>query len=109
MNTKTTTIIACLILTTTGCATKMYGKQAELTSLEKNTLNCREIQLEVAKVNGFKDYVHKESKFDWKDAAAIFGDLYIGNYMEKKSALKSADARLAQLTQLSEKNQCSAT
>jgi hypothetical protein len=100
----TTALLA--VLMTSGCATKMYGKQGEVTRFEKETMTCREADLEIAKVEGFKAYVHQESKFSWRDAAAVFGDLYIGNYLEKKSALKSADKRLEQLKTIKTQKQC---
>jgi hypothetical protein len=97
---------ALLLLAVSGCATKMYGKQSALTNFEKNTLTCRELDIETAKVNGFIAYVNQESKFSFRDAAAIVGDLYIGNYMEKKSALESANARLAELQAQSSAKSC---
>ena len=33
-----------------GCATKTYGRQGTLTNYEKDSMSCREIDLEIAKV-----------------------------------------------------------
>ena len=98
-----------VILSIQGCATKIYGRQGTLTSYEKETLTCREIGLEAAKVRGFIDYINKESEFSGRDVLAILGDLGIGNNLEKSAALESANKRLEQLRDLSDAKKCSAT
>lgn len=80
-----------------GCATKNYGRQGELTSYERDTMSCREIDLEEAKVHGFLNHVSKESEFDGRSVLSFLGDFGIGNLMERSSAVDSATARLAQL------------
>lgn len=62
-----------------GCATKTSGRQGTLTSYEKDSMTCREIDLELAKTRGFVDYVNKESEFSGRDVLAIMGDFGIGN------------------------------
>ncbi|MEJ1959687.1 MAG: hypothetical protein WDM70_09950 [Nitrosomonadales bacterium] len=57
-------------------------------------MNCREIDLETAKVNGFIDQVNKESEFSGRDVLAILGDFGIGNNLEKSTALESANKRI---------------
>lgn len=89
-----------------GCATKNYGKQGILTHYEKEVMTCREIDLESAKVRGFIDYVKKESELSGRDVLAFFGDLTIGNNLEKSAALDSADKRLDQLRELREAKKC---
>ena len=74
--------------TVQGCATKTYGRQGALSSYEKDTLTCREIALESAKVSGFVEHVNKESEFSGRDVLAIMGDFGIGNSLEKSSALE---------------------
>ena len=89
--------IALLVLTIQGCATKTYGRQGTLSSFEKDTMTCREIDLEAAKVRGFIDQVNKESEFSGRDVLAILGDFGIGNNMEKSAAIESANKRIDQL------------
>ena len=91
-----------------GCATKTYGRQGTLTSYEKDTMTCREIDLDIAKTRGFIDLVNKEGEFSGKDVLAILGDFGIGNAMEKSAALKSANARVASLGELRSSKQCPA-
>lgn len=95
-------------LALTGCATKHYGRQGELTSYEKETMTCREIALENAKVMGFLDHVEKESEFDGRSVLSFLGDFGIGNLMEKDNAVKSAHTRLKQLSDLSAQKSCDA-
>ncbi|MDO9205074.1 hypothetical protein, partial [Methylotenera sp.] len=64
---------ALVILSVHGCATKTYGRQGILTSYEKDSMTCREIELETAKVRGFIDHVNKESEFSGRDVLAIIG------------------------------------
>lgn len=84
---------------TVGCSTKNYGRQPELTSFEKQTLTCREIDLEQAKVQGFLAHVREESEFDGRSVLSFLGDFGIGNLMEKDSAVDSANQRMAQLNE----------
>ena len=97
---------ALLILSIQGCATKTYGRQGNLTSYEKDSLTCREIDLDLAKTRGFVDHVNKESEFSGKDVLAILGDFGIGNNMEKSAALESANKRIESLGALRSTRQC---
>lgn len=90
-----------------GCATKTYGRVGELTNYEEETMTCKDINLEIAKVRGWIDGVNKESEFSGKDVLAILGDFGIGNSMEKSSALESANKRLDSLSNLKSKKTCS--
>ena len=89
-----------------GCATKTYGRQGSLTSYEKDTMTCREIDLDLAKTRGFIDQVNKESEFSGRDVLAILGDFGIGNNLEKSAALESANKRIAQLRDLLDAKKC---
>lgn len=82
-----------LVVTLGGCATKHYGREGDLTGYEKNTMTCREIDLETAKVDGFLEQVDKESQFDGRSVLSFLGDFGIGNLMEKDAAVKSANDR----------------
>lgn len=107
---KHTVIFAASILVLVsiqGCATKTYGRQGTLTSYEKDSMTCREIDLEMAKVRGFVDHVNKESEFSGRDVLAILGDFGIGNNLEKSSALESANKRLEQLRDQRDAKKCS--
>ncbi len=94
------------LVTLQGCATKHYGRQGNLSAYEVDTMTCREINLEMAKVRGFIDHVNKESEFSGKDVLAILGDFGIGNSMEKSAAIESANDRLDALRSLKTKKQC---
>lgn len=96
-----------LLVLAQGCATKTYGRQGSLTGYEKDTMTCREIDLELAKTRGFVDHVNKESEFSGRDVLAILGDFGIGNNMEKSAALESANKRIEQLRDLRASKTCS--
>lgn len=102
------TVSVFVILSSQGCATKTYGRQGTLTNYEKESMSCREIELESAKVRGFIDHVNKESEFSGRDALAIIGDFGIGNSMEKSAALESANKRLEQLNDQRIAKKCAA-
>ncbi len=99
-------LVVWLVVLLAGCATKNYGRQGELTDYEKNTMTCREIALEQAKVMGFLDHVQKESEFDGRSVLSFLGDFGIGNLMEKDNAIKSANTRLKQLQAVSAEKGC---
>jgi hypothetical protein len=99
-------ISALVLISVQGCATKNYGRQGTLTSYEKETMTCREIDMETAKVRGFIDHVNNESKFSGRDVLAILGDFGIGNNMEKSAAMDSANKRLVQLGELRNAKKC---
>jgi hypothetical protein len=88
-----------------GCATKRYGRQTELSDVEKTQLTCRELDIEIAKVRAFQDQVNKDG-FDGRDVLGILGDFGIGNSMERGDALKSAERRLQQLQDLRQAKNC---
>lgn len=82
------------------CATKTYGRQSQLTDFEKTTMTCREIELDIAKANGFIEQVNKESSFSGRDVLAILGDFGIGNNMERSAAISSANDRIDHLREI---------
>jgi len=96
-------LIATLLIAatlTTGCATKSYGRQGQVSPAEKQILTCREITLEVAKVDGYLKQVDHESSFDLLSVASFLGDFGIGNALEHDAALKSAAKRSGQLNMI---------
>lgn len=99
-------VLVVAVIALTGCATKNYGRQGELTDYERQTMTCREIALEEAKVMGFLDHVDKESEFDGRSVLSFLGDFGIGNLMEKDNAIKSANTRLRQLKEVSTQKGC---
>ncbi len=102
----TLTLSVAVLMAIQGCATKTYGRQGSLTDYEKDSMSCREIDLDLAKTRGFVDHVNKESEFSGKDVLAFLGDFGIGNNMEKSAALESANARIARLNELKRTKQC---
>jgi hypothetical protein len=89
-----------------GCATKHYGREGELTQFEKSTMTCREIALEQAKVDGFVRHVDDEGQFNGRSILSFLGDFGIGNVLEKNAALNSARKRQTELWAISTQKGC---
>lgn len=102
-------IVFLIAVLLTGCATKNYGRQGQLTEFERRTLTCREIELETARVNGFLALVAKESEFDARSVLSFLGDFGVGNLMERSSAIDSASSRLVQLQEARSTSGCAGT
>ncbi|HYC63389.1 MAG TPA: hypothetical protein VEC14_01555 [Reyranellaceae bacterium] len=99
-------LAACLPVLLAGCATKTYGRQGVVTEYERKSLTCREIDLEIAKTDGFVQQVNTEAQFSGRDVLAILGDFGIGNNLERSAAIESAQARQAQLRDLRSTRSC---
>ena len=92
----------------TGCATKRYGRVQPLTGAERTAYTCREIDIEIAKVESFKQQIVEGAEFNAASALGILGDFGIGNSMERSSAEKSAAQRLGQLRDFKAEKNCPA-
>jgi hypothetical protein len=99
-------VAACLV---SGCATKRYGRLAPLTGAERVAYNCRDIDLEIAKVEAFKAQVAEGARFNVASVLGILGDYGIGNSMERHEADASAARRLTQLTDLKFERGCASS
>lgn len=108
---RKTMLIVALAATaaTTGCATKRYGRVQPLTGAEMQAYSCREVDLEIAKVQAFQQQIAEGAEFNAASALGILGDFGIGNSMERGSAEKSAAIRLGQLRDLRAKKGCTGT
>lgn len=100
---------AVAMLAATGCATKRYGRVQPLTGAEMSAYNCREIDLEIAKVQSFQQQIAEGADFNAASALGILGDFGIGNSMERSAAEKSAAIRLGQLRDLRAQKSCGGT
>lgn len=104
--------ISCAVLAAlfaTGCATKNYGRLQPLTGAERVAYTCREIDLEIAKVQAFQQQVIEGAQFNMASALGILGDYGIGNSMERSAAEASAARRLGQLNDLKAEKGCHGT
>lgn len=104
--TQISVVVVAGIIALQGCATKNYGRLTDLSEYEQKTMNCREVELDLAKALAFLQYVYKESEFSSKDVLAILGDFGIGNSWEKKEATKSANTRIDALKALKSNKEC---
>ena len=99
-------VLASGMLVFSGCATKRYGRMTPLTDMEKNLYDCKDIELEISKVEKFILEVNEGAKIDARSVAGFLGDFGIGNSMEKNEALKSAYKRLEELKALKIQKDC---
>lgn len=89
-----------------GCATKNHGRVSPLSTMEKTSLTCREIDIEISKVQAFMVQISENSKIDGRSVLGFLGDFGIGNSMERSAAEKSAKQRLDELTALRTERNC---
>lgn len=83
-----------------GCSTKNHGRLTPLSDVERRELTCREIDIELAKVDAFLGQVSENSKIDGRSVLGFLGDFGIGNTMERNAAEKSARERRDELSAL---------
>lgn len=93
-------------LTLSGCATKQYGRVQPLSAAEMSMYNCRDIALELSKVDAFDAQVRDQGGFDGKSALGILGDFGIGNSIARGGAEKSSYERRHELQMLSAQRGC---
>jgi hypothetical protein len=103
----TATILPALLIS--GCATKNYGRMQPLTGAERVAYTCRDIDLEIAKVQAFQQQVIEGAQFNMASVLGILGDYGIGNSMERSAADASAARRLGQLNDLKAERGCTGT
>ena len=90
-----------------GCATERFGRQTPLTEYERSHYSCEDIELEIAKVDGFiKEVTGAKQKCKGTDVWAFLGDFGIGNSMEYSSAIESATKRMDDLRKLQIDQKC---
>lgn len=104
-------LVAVLIpLLLAACATERFGREQRVTDAEKGSLTCEQIDLEIAKVDGFLT----DTEAQWDDThgrrfLGFLGDFGIGNHMEHNDAIESADTRRQQLLDLRAAKRCQGT
>jgi hypothetical protein len=91
----------------TGCATERFGREQHVTAAEKTGFTYEQIDLEIAKVDGFLT----DAQAQWDDAKgrrffAFLADFGIGNRRERSDAIDSADERRQQLLDARTEKHC---
>jgi hypothetical protein len=106
VNIRKSITVVCLVLLTSACATKRYGRMQPVTGQETAAYSCKEIKLELSKVDAFELQVAEGAEFSVLSVASFLGDLGIGNTIEKNSALKTAKERRVQLNNMAAAQDC---
>lgn len=104
---KTLFALAAVGLLLTGCVTKPLGREDALTSTERTSMTCHDVDLELARTQAFVQRVNEESaKTDARDVSGFLLDWGIGNHMEHNDAVNSGLARQKQLEELQAQKNC---
>ena len=99
-------LFGCLILLTSACATKRYGRMQPVTGHETKSYSCEDIKVEQSKVDAFELQVAEGAEFSALSIASFLGDLGIGNTIEKNTALKTAKERRVALNNMAAAQDC---
>ncbi|WP_198519186.1 hypothetical protein [Novosphingobium kunmingense] len=97
-----------LSLATGGCATKRYGRLQPLTAAEGQYYDCNAIEIEIAKIEAFRQQVADGARFNGASVMGFLGDWGIGNANEKNAAERTATERMTQLLALKAQKGCTA-
>jgi hypothetical protein len=109
MQMKLCVTVAMLALSLGGCATKRYGRMQPLSGAERSAYSCRELGIEMAKIEAFDDAIKQGSQADARSALGFLADFGIGNSMEKGDAERSASMRKSQISAAQAEKGCSAS
>ena len=99
-------VVVVALAMSTGCATKRYGRMQAVTDTEAQYYDCKDIEIELAKIAAFRQEI-ADAEMDGRSVAAFLGDFGIGNAMEKDDALDSAAEREEDLLELKAEKGCS--
>lgn len=103
---RKTIVIVAAVLALGGCATKQYGRLQPLSSVEMHDYTCRDIAIELSKVDAFDEQIRDESRFNGASALGVLGDFGIGNSIAKGGAEKSSIERRRELNMLAAQKGC---
>lgn len=92
--------VATLMVALVGCATKQYPQAANVTGAESSAMDCKALQVEIAKTQSVQQEIEATGEFDGRTVLGFLGDFGIGNGMAKGEARKKAANRLNQLEAL---------
>ncbi|ENN8393848.1 hypothetical protein ACAX60_005071 [Serratia marcescens] len=90
-------LIISALITLSGCATKQYPVAPLLSLEEANSLDCKGVEQDLARVKSTQQEIDRTGEFDGRTVLGVLGDFGIGNGMAKSEARKKAQDRLNQL------------
>jgi len=93
MKAATVATLIAVGLAAAGCATKRYPMATPLGSAERSAMTCRELDLEMIRVDEVRAQINSTAKTDWRSVAGFLGDYGIGNAMAKGDADRALDRR----------------
>ncbi len=100
-------VILLTVLLVSACATQRYGRQTDLSAIERQEFTCKDIRIEIAKSEEFLNSIRMQRhETSGAHVLGALGDFGIGNVMEGDSAELSGEKRLKQLKDLSADKKC---
>lgn len=89
-----------------GCATKQFPQAVPVSSYERDAYTCRELDIELAKVEALEDAIVREAQIDGRSVLGFLGDFGIGNAIARSSAEDTVVSRKADLQNLKSAKGC---
>ncbi len=99
-------LFLCATLMISGCATKRYDRLQSVSGAEALAYDCKDINLELAKVAEARRQVAEGSQINLMSVAGFLGDFGIGNALEKSAAEKTIADRESGLMSLKAEKGC---
>jgi len=89
-----------------GCATKRYPIAVPLSAVESELMTCRELALEIDRIDSTRTQIANTAETDWRSVAGFLGDYGIGNAMAKSEAERALTERYRQVRRAQEARSC---
>lgn len=102
MNKTILSIFALSTIILSGCSTKQYPQSAPVSITEINIMDCKDVKLEIAKMEAVNREIEETGRFDGRTVLGFLGDFGIGNGLAKEEARKKAQDRMWRLQSLKE-------
>ncbi len=99
-------LVLALCCFVSACATKRYDRLQPVSDTEKRFYSCRDIEIELSKVDEARRQLVEGSEINAASVAGFLGDFGIGNAMEKNEAEKSILQRELALKELRANKEC---
>jgi hypothetical protein len=97
MHSKALILIVVASLAISACATKRYPIATRLTAAEVAAMDCRELNLELARAEQVRLQIAETGETDWRSAAGFLGDFGIGNAMARSEAEAAVQQRITDI------------
>ncbi len=98
---------AMVVVMASGCATQHYGRQSEVSEVEKELMDCKDLRIDIARTEQFLASVRNQrDHINTAHVMGAMGDFGIGNSLEGDAAELSGEQRLKELQALKAAKPC---